>query len=273
MWLAGVLASFVLAVWLVIMGLAHLLTRFEHSAHSRRVLGAMVIVAWVLAMVTINSWFSLSLGWSLALTFVLFLPIFTGLGVGVCELWRFRLQSTFDRQLERLEQEEAELLGRLDDIRTSVHHEALRLRESETHSRKTEDDAEKYRVVIEKWQQGEGVARIRSLRVSEWEEQYRSCSSTELMHKAEELLQVAAEARRQGDDDRAELTNVELAVVRLCASEQAEPEDAEPTSGAQRVDRLLNQQEQVNRQLEQLRGEISEWKGRKQDFLAHKIKL
>lgn len=273
MWLVGVLGSFVLAVWLVIMGLAHLVTRYEHSKQSKTVLGVIALLACGMAVLVVRNWPALPL-WGAALLVAVFtVPIFTAMAVGCFQLWTLRKQSHFDEQLERLEQEEVELLQQLDDIRTAVHAEALRLREREPYSQKRENDGDKYRAVIEKWQQGEGVARIRSLRVSEWEDQYRGCTQGELTQRRSELLEQAHDARRKEDADQADIINAEIAVVRLCELERAEPDAVKPEGGADHVDRLLNKQDQLSRELEQLRGKVNEWKMRKQDFLARKIKL
>lgn len=273
MWLVGLLAAFVVLVWLVIMGLAHLGTRYQHSPLSRRVLVVEGVVSAVVAVAYSAAAFALPWWATLLVALPVAVLIFVAVAVTTLELWKLWLQRDFDRQIDQLEQAEAGLLAQLDHIRDQVHAQALRLRESETRSRQADDERRRLQQAVDRWQQGPGVARVRALRVSEWEEEYGHAPREQLHSRQRELEQELALARRDGDGEREHQVEAELAVVRLRALERELPVGEHEPGGSDLVDRLLGRQEEVTRELGEVRRQLGEWKRKKADFLARRIKL
>jgi len=274
-WLVGILAAFVLLVWLLIMGLVHVASRYYHSRLSRRILAAQAVVSLVLAMLYIRDRVPLAPPWPQLLGLPLALTLFTGLSVATLLAWRFKLQGSFDGHIGQLEQKESTLLQELDAIRDRVHMEALKLRETETHDKKSQDRTGRLRHLINQWQQEPGVARIRSLRTAEWAEQYRVMSSEGLEQRKRELLAESEEARSAGDAQRETQVNVELAVMELVVleKERGAVVSGDGGKGAELVDRLLARQDEIAAALASVRQELTTWRRKKADYLSQRIKL
>ncbi|MEW6524114.1 MAG: hypothetical protein AB1445_11225 [Bacillota bacterium] len=272
MWLFGVLATFVILVWLVIMGLVHMSTRYHHSRLSRRVLAVEAVFSWMLAAVYVQGHLPLPPAWSVLASLPVALILYVALGVTTLELWRLKLQGSFDDQISRLEQKEGALLQELDLIRDQVHAEALRLRESEAQERTARDRCGRLRHIVNQWQQEPGVARVRSLRVAEWEELYRAAGPGGREARQKELLAEGDAARAARDFEREVQVNVELAIIELVALEQDRGIEV-GSKGAGRVDRLLARQDEIASELASVRHELAGWRRKKGDFLSQGIKL
>lgn len=275
MWLVGILGAFVVLVWLVIMGLVHVSSRYYHSRSSRRILAVEAVFSLVVAVFYTHDRVPLAPPWPQLLSLPLALVLFTGLSAATLLLWRYRLQGCFDTEIAQLEQKEGALLQELDGIRDRVHVEALRLREAETHDKKSHDRTGRLRHIINQWQQEPGVARVRSLRTAEWAEQYRVMSADGMEARRQELLVEAEAAREARDSERETQINVELSVMELVVLER-ERDVITPGSGgkgAQLVDRLLARQDEIAAALTSVRQELATWRRKKADFLAQKLKL
>jgi len=274
-WLFGILGAFVVLVWLVIMGLVHVSSRYHHSRLSRRVMAVEAVLSLALAVTYTQNQVPLPSPWPQLLSLPLALALFAGMSTVTVLAWRFRLQGSFDAQIAQLEQKESALLQELDGIRDRVHTEALRLRETETQDKKSHDRTARLRHIINQWQQEPGVARIRSLRTAEWAEQYRAMSADGLQARREELMAEAEAARGARDSERETQINVELSVIELVVLEKERdtvvPGSAGPS--AQLVDRLLARQDEIAATLASVRQELATWRRKKADYLAQKLKL
>lgn len=261
-----------------------LTTRYEYAPKARLVLrwAAAGSLAFSLAFVT---WQSPGLNWlfmALAVAGV-FLPAFSVASLLIVETWRQRRQSGFDQSIRAIRRDEEALL---EEITRS--HQLIVLAE---HKRQTLEeihrerlgDQRRVREFLDRWERGDGLARIRSIKVQEWREACGALDAAGLDQRYEELCghlsglesgAAAAPGLPGEQQERIDQLRAQLSVVSLarlgCTLNQPNAELAELEK---RTDEAKLRKASAERRLETLRFELSEWERRRNEFLADRIVL
>jgi chromosome segregation ATPase len=263
-------------------------TRYEYSQKAGRALLALAAAAMV-ASVLFNLWLfpGLNLLYLVLAVTGVFLPLYSVVALTVVEIWRKRKQAAFDTNLASLRQQEEQLLE-------AVSHWSQRMQIAE-HKRQTLElvhqerlgDQRRIREFLDRWEQGDGLTRVRSMKIQEWREAFAALSAADLEARREALrgqLRVleaeagdsasangtpAAEISERVDQVRAQLSVASLLALRpvlggpneqLAALErQIDEAKAEQTAGGQQMDAI--------------RQELAEWERRRSEFLAERIVL
>ncbi len=272
---AGVLLGLILAG-------DYILTRFRHTAKSRRTLtlegaGSLVFVA---AVVLVG--FRVAFGWAaLMWTLGVAIPVFLCVAVGTLEVWRRRKLAAYDgiiRQLRR------DLQKRRDDLDRLIWQS----RDLERRSRASapppsagptpfsrDGEAARLRHEVEAWQGAGGLARIRALKVDEWRAEVQGADGGSLAGRRREL----ETALRDAADERRDSLRVQIALIRLQELETdrvekpAQPApDAKPAAdfGLEAVRRRRGDEE---REVARLQAELDQWQRERTAFLRQRIPL
>jgi len=255
-------------------------TRYEYSRKARVVLTWTAAGALVLSLI-----FNLLRFPGLNLLYLsfgvigVFLPIYAVASLLIVELWRKRLQSLYDGNVKALRADEESALDRITQLQQQIALAEHKRQTLEEVHREHLADQRRIREFLDGWERGEGLARIRSIKVQEWREGFAALAAAEREARRVELCdQLAAiELKINGDQvvkDRSDQLRAQLSVLSLLQlgafldqpnAELAELERKTDEAKAERTDR--------ERSLESLRYELADWERRRNEFLADRIVL
>ncbi|MCL5046878.1 MAG: hypothetical protein M1598_08880 [Actinobacteria bacterium] len=282
-----------LALWLLIVGGARLATRFEYSSKAKRVLLAVgVASAGVAFAFTRGNWPEFG-GLILYLATVGFtLPIFILLANLVAESWRFARQREYDSAIARLRQSEEACLAELRRLKGITGSSGVKAADGP--SAKGADgpagswgqwrDLEReLRQSIEQWEAAGGSARIRAMKVQEWDEELSGLTSDDLEERRKEL---EAQFQTTDNPDRAGQLQAQVNLVKLRmirgagqgrgpgAGWRTETAGTGPAlGGAVLSGSLAGELAAKERELEGIRSSVRQWRQRKEGFLSGRIRL
>jgi hypothetical protein len=255
-------------------------TRYEYSRKARVVLSWTAAGALALSLV-----FNLFRFPGLNLLYLsfgvigVFLPIYAVGSLLIVELWRKRLQALYDSSVKALRADEEKALDRITQLQQQIALAEHKRQTLEEVHREHLADQRRIREFLDGWERGEGLARIRSIKVQEWREGFAALAAAEREARRVELCdQLAAiEPKISGDHtikDRSDQLRAQLSVLSLLQlgafldqpnAELAELERKTDEAKAERTDR--------ERSLESLRYELADWERRRNEFLADRIVL
>jgi len=197
-----IVAAFIMFVWLLVLGVLHLQGRYRYTRRSRLILAAEAPAAGLVALAaTLLLWPALG-GWARpAVIVALAVPLYVAVAVVTVELWRKVRQRTFDDRIAALEAEEEGLLARCRRLEAELEAVERRQRRRDEEKRRRAQEAAWLRRRLDAWQQGEGLTRVRSMRVAEWEEELSSLDAAGLRALQRRLDRELA--ARRGSDGRA----------------------------------------------------------------------
>ncbi len=267
MWfLAIVLAGLLVAIF-------RLTTRYQYGRKSQRLL-------------LLDLAGSVVLGLALARYF--FLPgatgvylVLGGLGIGIlvfivaavvtAEVLRKARQRVFDERLGQLRARELSLQRDLDTINRDMRAELRRREETDRAGQATEHRLRGRRERIERWKLEGGAARIRSIKVDEWDQEFRSLDPAARAARREGLEKELAQGPEPG---RREHLEIMLDVLDL-ASEAAPAEAAseEPGTSDQVISSLARKRREIEAEMATTRSDLADAQRKLAEFLAREIAL
>ncbi|MEW6032997.1 MAG: hypothetical protein AB1645_09005 [Bacillota bacterium] len=267
MWLLALLFAGMLLATL------RLTTRYEYGPRSvrrlRLVLAGSLVLAFAVARFFV---FRNPEPFPLALATVgLTVPLFLFSALVVVELLRKEKQRVYDERLEKLKRREQALLAEVEETVLLTRRELRRQEELEASGRDGLRRLDDCRSQVEAWKREGGAARIRSLKVEEWEAEFRALDPRAL---DERRLALEAELQTAADPERRSQLKAMIAVARLVAGDD---ETEETVGESKRIERsvadLARRRRAAEEALARVRNELREWRGRLADFLAKEIHL
>ncbi len=267
MWfIAIVLAALLLAVF-------RLTTRYHYGRKSRRLLLVNLAGSLIAGLALARFYFlSDAVGLYLTLGGVgLGLLVFIFAALATAEILRKSQQRVFDDQLRVLRGREQALLRELDSLNREMRSELKRREEADHEGRTKQHRFEGYRDRIERWKHEGGAARIRSIKVEEWDREFRSLDTA---GRAERRAAVEKELNEATEPERRVHLEVMLAVAALVEEGQgaAAPASEEGRSDSA-ISTVAHKRRKVEADLAATRSDISDWQRRLADFLAREIRL
>ena len=255
-----------------ILGVNHLATRYKYTAKSRRALLAVGLLSFLLPFIFIEYHFPLlELSLVIAASLAAGLPTFALLGVITVELWRKRKQADYDHAISVLARRRTALQERIFTL--DQRQEIVQYRQAEAESRDPEtlSKERKLREKLEAWQQAGGMARIRTIKVTEWQEAATRLSPEEL---AQHQVDLKGEVAAESDPDRISHLQAQLAVVELelAGRGQTTPE-TELRDLAKNGEELKIDRKAAETELAHIKEEMAEWERRRAHFLSQQVLL
>jgi len=266
-------------VWFLAMVIAALLLatfrltgRYGYGPRSRRLLGLVLAGSALAAFGLAYFFYDIRGTLYLALaTAGLTIPVFVFAALGVVEALRLSRQRVFGRHLESLRLEEEKVLQRLEVLDRRLRERLKEGEEADKTRRDREKELELYRRRVETWKCEGGAARIRSVKLEEWENELKALGREGLearRREAEEELERAAEPERRSQ------LQVIIALCVLTAEADRLSEVATASDQVRRdVAELSEERRRAERELEDLRARMRSVRRRLEEFLSKEIVL
>ena len=256
-------------------------SRYEYTKKARAILSWLSLGALLLSLL-INLWRfpGLNLLYLLLAVVGLTMPIYAVMALAVVEYWRKQRQAVFDESIKALRGDEEEIL---EEITQSQQQIALADHKRQTLEEIHRDrlaDQRRIRDFLDGWERGEGLARIRSIKVGEWREAFAAMGDEELTARRDELgdqlAKLEAEAPPDGpggvEKDRIDQLRAQLSVATLVElGVFLDRPNAELNELGKKTDEAKLEKADAERRLESLRFELTEWERRRNEFLADRI--
>lgn len=264
----------IVSLALVVAGAYRLTSRYVYGPRSARALAGIAVVAFVLALaLTLYLFPGVRGGLRLLAAASLSLPLFVAMALVLVEYLAKVKQRVYDEAIGSLVLREQACLERISRVKESLQDLAQRqggLEAGGVGERLAE--ARRLAALVECWQQEEGLARVRSLKVHEWQEEMSRLDGPALAPHRDRLERELAGAGT--DAERAEALRVQLALLEM--REQARPGN-DPVRQSHNLDQRLRELGEEHRQLEgelaAVRDGVREWEARRGEFLAKDIVL
>ncbi len=259
-------------VALVIAGAHRLTTRYVYGPRSTRVLLVTAAASVVLAYgVAARTFPGIKGVLRLVLAAGLGLPLFILAALVAVEILGRGKQRTYHDAVAALSRREQACLDSIGRIRETMQELVQRHRNAELSGGDLTARAERLNALVDRWQQAEGLARVRGLKVQEWREQLERLDPEGLSERKRCL---EGELEGEADRERKEAVRVQLALLEL--QELGLP-GSDPAEHLQLLDRrileLAQERRQLERELAEIRSEMRDWEGRRREFLAREIPL
>jgi len=205
----------------------------------------------------------------LAVALGLFIPA----ALVTAELLRKKKQRVFDDKLAALQRREQELVSELERLACEVRAVLSRREQTARAERAETSGLEASRRLVERWKNEPGAARIRSIKVEEWTQEFRQLDAE---GRAARRAALADELSAAEDADRRAQLEAMMAVLDLVEGSPSagrEPSDRGGGDPEGAFEELSRRKERLEADLEAARREIAEWRRRLADFLAREIEL
>lgn len=258
---------------LLVFGSAHLLTRYEYTRRSRRALLLCAVLGYLAGIAFVYRTFPTLRGpWLFAWGAVVGLVFFVGLALLTVEVWRKLKQLDFDRQVAHFREREDACLVELRELERALEEKFRAYRGLEAAHRERVEDYRGLRRTVEEWQMAGGVARIRTLKVQDWEREFAALDPDALR---ERIRAIEAEGRAARDDpERRAQLRAQWSLARLALLGDAAGEPSRALEALEReITELQAAREARKSELEAVRREIEEWARRRQQFLQKRVVL
>jgi len=272
LWVWAVFGAAAVAVWLIIVGALRLITRFEYTKKS-----ALAVMGCALASLLAGFYFGFAstdapslLAWILAPVYSF--VFFVALANAVCELWMRKHLAVFDKEIEGLLEKEYKERNRLEEARDRVHNESLRRRQNLERHREMLERREQLMASVERWQQSGGGARVRSIKVEEWREKFRSLQETELAKEREALKQQIAGMTPMKDEaslERHGALRTELSILDIEVINRRAPDEPDATP----INDVMVKQEEVKKMVDDIERKLLTWRRKREEFLQGRVRL
>lgn len=248
----------------------HVKSRFDHSPASRRVLAAEALGTAVVAGSASDAlWPDAPAALRLGGALLIALPLYIIIAFATVEIWRYRKQEGFDREISRLIREWhhwQETLDRLDWEVKDIERRKAQLEEESGH---LEARMRALQDQIEAWEQsGSGLRRMAM--AEQWAAELAGLDAETLRSRKEALAARLAMAR---GEERADL-GVQVQMVELALLRRSLAAPGGPAGElSRRLEQLQEARQRADRRLHQIKEELSAWQERKTAFLRKKIPL
>jgi hypothetical protein len=267
-------------VAIVLVAAWRLSTRYKYSQKAQRILSLSAAGA-LLVSVIFNMWLfpGLNLLYLLLAIAGVFLPVYSLVALAIVEAWRKRKQSLFDASITALREEEERILETITKNQQQValaEHKRLTLeqlhRDKLSEQRRISD-------FLETWERGDGLARIRSIKIQEWREGFGALSRDALEQRRAELCAELEEIESKvggepGLQERVDQLRAQVSVASLAMLGETLAKPNTEIGGLER--RLLeanSDKSEAERRLEGIRLQLADWERRRNEFLADQIVL
>jgi len=259
------------AVLLLVLAADHVKNRFQHTPRSRRVLRLEAVAAFALGVTAVSYLLHpQSLVWICLWGLLVAVPIFVILAFVTVEVWCRKKQSKYDQQVGQLSREVTRLREEVQRLNWRERDLAQRRGRVEDQRRERLEEQAEIRRQLAHWERGGGLARLRTVKVRDWQEDFEALSTEELEERREELRSRVSESRSEERDQlRAQLNVVELIIL---GRELGGPDRGETQVDSQ-LSELRHNRQDIEQELAVMEQELEEWRRRKQQFLVDKIKL
>jgi len=264
-----------LAILFVVMvtGAVYLFVRYQYTRKSLAALAAAFALAWFLSYLADRALLPTVTGGYLAVASLLTaMPFFVIFALIISETWRKVKQRDYDREVAALRAREAEIRERLVTI--SDRMAALKDQEAtlQARMRQAADSAERLRAAVEEWQQGGGVARVRAIKVRDWQKEFASMDDASLDATVEKIQ--AQMASLPPEDDRYLQLQAERNVAELerLSRQVQQPRRQQEEKDTKAAD-LAVERNMLESELLELRGAIYRAEKRRAEYLSGRITL
>lgn len=260
-----------IVVGALLVAVFRLTTRYHYGPRSRRLLAAEIAGSLLLGLGLSRWWLFVS---ATGVYFILAglmvsVVVFILAALTTAEVLRKSRQRVFDERLFALQAQEQKLTAELNKANRMMQAEMRREEVAGSDARAQEGRLASDRQRIETWKHASGTARIRSLKIEEWEGEFRALDSAGL-----DARQTALEAERSGklDPERVAQIEVLLALVNIARDSvlMASPVPVVPEPG---VRDLVRRRRELEGELAGVRAELGNWQRRLAEFLAKEIVL
>lgn len=271
MWIVSTLVGFAVLAWLGYSWMSALFAKYRHTRESATaivLIGAGSLYSgWKTATSIAPGW---SFGPKAAIAFGVGFTLFSVFTFIAVNMWTALLARHFDEEAARLDDEEDSILRNLQAMRWESYKSAEGRDEVEPRdeARRT-DPKEDLRRAVEVWEQGGGAARIRSLKVLEWREEF-SCKPAHDVR--DDIRSFEIEISMETDEARKDQIRARLALATLAllekeppAPERAARKPSKPEIGADEA--------AMRRRLQEIHSELQAVKSAKTQYLRSKVKL
>lgn len=270
---------FLIVVALAFIGVAinHLITRYRYSVKSRTLLFLLWLLSYLAALGFIKDQFSgIEPAYMFLFALALSLPIFAGFALLAVTYLRSRLLRGYDQEIGRLHQEREQLRTAAALVEQREALTASRRRALEARHREKLAEQRVLQRLLDEWQQGGGVARLRAVKVQEWRDELAGLGLEAL---EERRAAIQAEVNRLGGEgaaaaDRYDQLRAQLKVVELAL---LDPDLSRPNEELNELDKTSAELELQRRdkqaEIEGVSRELEEWQSRRGEFLSRQITL
>jgi len=255
-------------------------TRYKYSQKAQRVLSLSAAGALVVSVI-FNLWLfpGLNLLYLVLAIGGVFLPVYSLIALAIVEAWRKRKQSLFDASIAALRGEEESILETITRSQQQLALAEHKRQTLEQLHREKLSDQRRIRDFLETWERGDGLARIRSIKIQEWREGFTAMSRVDLEQRRTELCALLDETEVKMREDEALQERVDqlraqvsVASLALLGETLAQP-NSELGGLERRVDEANADKAEADRRLEAIRQQLSDWERRRSEFLADQIVL
>lgn len=253
-------------------------TRYKYSHKAQRVLSLSAVGALVVS-VLFNLWLfpGLNLLYLTLAVVGVFLPVYSVIALAIVETWRKRKQSLFDASIAALRGEEEQILEIITRSQQQIalaEHKRLTL--EQLHRDKLSDQR-RIRDFLETWERGDGLARIRSIKIQEWQAGFAGLPREVLEQRraglCDQLEEMEAKAE-PGLQERIDQLRAQVSVASLVLLGESLAQPNSELGGLERrLDEAKADKAEAERRLEGVRLQLSEWERRRSEFLADQIVL
>jgi len=249
----------------------HVLNRYMHSRKSLAVLGTEAGVCLAVGLILAFRLAAVAWYFQLAIAVLIALPLCTVATLITVEVWRLVKQGEYDAYLNELRGKLQELQEQSDRLTWDINRleRQKEILEKEHNTGLGEQRA--LEALIQSWQQGEGLARIRALRVEEWQRNFEQMSQAELTERRASLRSIVA---AETDEEARNAAEVESALVSLALLDRRL---SDPNRNLRRIQdelqRMRARKEKLREEGQELDREIRRWLREKSVFVNQKITL
>ncbi|MDP2870984.1 MAG: hypothetical protein Q8P31_00345 [Bacillota bacterium] len=265
---------------IVLVAAWRLSTRYKYSQKAQRVLSLSAAGALVISVI-FNLWLfpGLNLLYLILAVAGVFLPVYSLIALAIVEAWRKRKQSLFDASIGALRSEEERILETITRNQQQLALAEHKRQTLEQLHREKLSDQRRIRDFLETWERGNGLARIRSIKIQEWREGFGGMSREDLEQRRAELCAQLDETEvkmrdEPGLQERVEQLRAQVSVASLVLLGGTL---AQPNSELGGLERKANEatadKAEAERRLEAIRLQLSDWERRRDEFLADQIVL
>ncbi len=268
-WVLGVPAAFLLLLGI---GVLHLTTRYTYTKASRRALAGVVVVSLALAYWLARRYLAPDSPWFWPLVLGLGASLFVLLAVAVVESWRLCKQREFDRQIAVLRAREYDLLEEITVLSDRVAVESAASRNLQAAQEQRYE--KKLRSYVDEWQRAGGAARIRAVKVKDWEREFEGMGVQELKERRTRLQEQLKELPATPDEEeKRRQILAQLDLLEYFLHHKEAPAAPRRPQAASSLSELVRERQEKEAELEAVRRELAAWEQRKAEFLNRRIEL
>lgn len=268
-------ATIIVFLLFLVLAAEHVLNRYVHTRNSKRVLSAETGLGIILGVLLSVYFWPEGPFYAVVLTAMgLSFAIVVLLTLATVEFWRTRKQKAYDQEIRGLRKE-------LDDCRADLEKFSFKIRELENKKslieRRNQEELAKQSSLldqVEGWKQGEGLARVRSVKVEDWQNELKILSLEALEEREKEVNRLLIEATELADSERHQQLVTQLNLIRLEAIKRKLDEPNRQIRELQKeIFEVSSKLEWKHKELKVIEENLQHWKELKKQFLRERVRL